>query len=409
MKIFIFIFLLVPITLCGQILEKGFTFKHSRQKSVTIPFKMVNNLIIVPMFINGSDTMRFILDTGVESVLITELTQRDSLNLLYVRKINIRGLGLGEEIEAFQSYGNNFEFAGIVGKNIDMLILKQDIFFLSSKLGMEVHGLIGYDIFKSFIVEIDYDKQLLTLHNPARVKRKKLKGVVFPLSIENTKPYLHASITQDDSSQIDVKLIIDTGASHSISLDKTDSSLIKIPLQTIESYLGKGLSGDIKGKIGRILALKLADFQLKDIAASYPDEIYTKNVAGVGHRNGNLGADVLKRFHVIFDYQSKQLLLRPSQQFKKPFNYNMSGLDVGTPLPGLPLYVIAGVTTHSPAHEAGLQQNDQIMTIDGTNVSQYTLNDILELFQSKPGKKIKLTVMRNATTVKAVIILKRPI
>jgi C-terminal processing protease CtpA/Prc len=112
---------------------------------------------------------------------------------------------------------------------------------------------------------------------------------------------------------------------------------------------------------------------------------------------------------VIFDYQSKQLLLRPSQQFKKPFNYNMSGLDVGTPLPGLPLYVIAGVTTHSPAHEAGLQQNDQIMTIDGTNVSQYTLNDILELFQSKPGKKIKLTVMRNATTVKAVIILKRPI
>ena len=409
MKIFIFIFLLLPITLCGQILEKGFNFKHSRQKSVTIPFKMVNNLIIVPMFINGSDTMRFILDTGVESVLITELTQRDSLNLLYVRKINIRGLGLGEEIEAFQSYGNNFEFSGIVGKNIDMLILKQDIFFLSSKLGMEVHGLIGYDIFKSFIVEIDYDKQLLTLHNPARVKRKKLKGVVFPLSIENTKPYLHASITQDDSSKIDVKLIIDTGASHSISLDKTDSSLIKIPLQTIESYLGKGLSGDIKGKIGRILALKLADFQLKDIAASYPDEIYTKNVVGVGHRNGNLGADVLKRFHVIFDYQSKQLLLRPSQQFKKPFNYNMSGLDVGTPLPGLPLYVIAGVTTHSPAHEAGLQQNDQIMTIDGTNVSQYTLNDILELFQSKPGKKIKLTVMRNATTVKAVIILKRPI
>lgn len=409
MKFFIFIFFFVPITLCGQILEKGFTFKRSRQKSVIIPFKMVNNLIIIPMFINGSDTMRFILDTGVESVLITELTKRDSLNLLYVRKINIRGLGLGEEIEAFQSYGNNFEFSDIVGKNIDMLILKQDIFFLSSKLGMEVHGLIGYDIFKSFIVEIDYDRQLLTLHNPARVKRKKLKGVVFPLSIENTKPYLHASITQDDSSQIDVKLIIDTGASHSISLDRTDSSRIKIPLQTIETYLGKGLSGDIQGKIGRILALKLADFQLKDIAASYPDEIYTKNVAGVGHRNGNLGADVLKRFHVIFDYQSKQLLLRPSQQFKKPFNYNMSGLDVGTPLPGLPLYVIAGVTTHSPAHEAGLQQNDQIMTIDGTNVSKYTLNDILELFQSKPGKKIKLTVMRNATTVKAVIILKRPI
>ncbi len=406
---YFFCLLFLSTSVFGQTLEKGFAFKRHRQKSVTIPFKLVNNLIIIPVFINDSDTLRFILDTGVQSVLLTELGVGNSLNLNYIRKIRVQGLGLGTDVEAFQSYGNRFEFSGIEGKNIDMLILKEDIFFLSSKLGLQVHGLIGYDIFKDFIVEIDYDRTLLTLHNPLRVNRKKLKGIILPLTIENTKPYLNASIVQDDSTKIDIKLIVDTGASHSVSLDRTDSSKIKLPHQTIESYLGKGISGDIKGKIGRILSLQLANFQLLDIPASFPDSIYTRNVSGLGRRNGNLGADILRRFHVIFDYPNKALMLRPSQKFKEPFNYNMSGIDLGTPMPGFPLYVISGVTIASPAYEAGLQTNDQIIAIDGNNVARYTLNEILELFQSKPNKKIRLTVLRDTQTVKTTIILKRPI
>jgi hypothetical protein len=406
---YILCILLLSSTVFGQVLEKGFAFKRHKQKSTTVPFKLVNNLIIIPVFINNSDTLRFILDTGVQSVLLTELSAGKTLHLNYVRKVRVQGLGLGAEVEAFQSYGNNFYFSGIEGKNVDMLILKEDIFFLSSKLGLQVHGLIGYDIFKNFIVEIDYDSEVLILHNPLRVNRKKLKGITLPLTIENTKPYLNASIVQDDSSKIAVKLIVDTGASHSVSLDRTDSSKIKLPNQTIESYLGKGISGDIKGKIGRILGLQVGNFQLLDIPASFPDSIYTKNVSGLAHRNGNLGADILRRFHVIFDYANQQLILRPSQRYKEPFNYNMSGIDVGTPMPGFPLYVISGVTTESPAHKAGLQTNDQIIAIDGNNVTKYTLNDILELFQSKPNKKIKLTVLRDTQTVKTTIVLKRPI
>jgi hypothetical protein len=395
--------------LFGQILEKGFFFTRSRQKTVHISFKMVNNLIILPLFINGSDTMRFILDTGVQSILLTELTQSDSLNLHYIRKIHIKGLGLGEDMEAYQSYGNLVEFSGVVGKNIEVLILKDDIFFLSTKLGMQVHGLIGFDIFSKFVVEIDYDKMLLTLHNPTKVKRKKFKGTHIPISIENTKPYIYGSIVQDDSSKIDVKLIVDTGASHAISLDRNTTNRIKLPKQTIDSYLGKGISGDIQGKIGRISALQIANFQLYDLIAAYPDEIYTKNVYGVANRNGNLGADILRRFHVVFDYPNKELILEPSKKYKEPFHYNMSGLDVGTPMPGFPLYVIVGVTVDSPAEVAGLQKNDQILIINGNYANQYSLNEILELFQSKPGKKIKITVRREDTLLKTVIILKSPI
>ncbi len=405
----LFVSLLSSNFLVAQSLSSPFGFVRSRQKSMTIPFKLVNNLVIIPVFINGSDTLHFILDTGVQSTLLTHLSGKDSIALSHLRKIQIKGLGAGMETEAYHSHSNKIQIGDALCPKADVLILTKDIFMLSTKLGTTVHGLIGYDVFKSFVVEIDYDSKQLTLHNPAKYKRHKQKGVALPLSIENSKPYLKTQIVQDDSSVVEVKLVVDTGASHSLSLEKTPNSLIKLPKQTIESYLGRGVSGDIRGKIGRIANLQIADFQFLDLPVSYPDEEYIKNVVGVAQRHGNLGAEVLRRFHILFDYANQEMIVKPSKKFKEPFNYNMSGIDVGTPIPGLPYYVIADISAHSPAEVAGLQKDDQILYINGRNVADYTLNDIIELFQSKVGKKITLTVMRETKTVKATLVLKRPI
>jgi hypothetical protein len=386
-----------------------FEFVKARKKSMSLPFKLVNNLVIIPIFINNSDTLHFILDTGVQSTLLTNLANNDSLVLSHIRKVQVKGLGAGMETEAYQSQGNIINIGGVRCENSEMLILTKDIFLLSTKLGTTVHGLIGYDVFKHFVVEIDYDNKILTLHNPEKYKRNKQKGTRLPITIEGKKPYLQTTIVQDDSTKVAVKLVIDTGASHSLSLEKTPTSAIKIPKETIESYLGRGVSGDIRGKIGRIASLELAGFNFFDLPASYPDEMYIKNVVGVAQRHGNLGAEVLRRFHVIFDYANGEMIIKPAKKFKEPFNYNMSGIDVGTPLPGLPYYVIADISAHSPAEIAGLQKDDQILYINGRNAADYSLNDIIELFQSKVGKKITLTVMREAKTVKATLVLKRPI
>jgi C-terminal processing protease CtpA/Prc len=146
-----------------------------------------------------------------------------------------------------------------------------------------------------------------------------------------------------------------------------------------------------------------------DLPASYPDEQSIKNVTSMVRRHGNLGGEVLRRFHVFFDYTRQEMLLKPARKFKDPFNYNMSGIDVGTPLPGLPYYIIADISAQSPAEIAGLKKDDQILFINGKNASEYSLNEIIELFQSKVGKKITLTVMRETKTLKATLVLKRPI
>ena len=80
-------------------------FKKSKTKRLSVRFKLINNLIVVPVFINGSDTMRFILDTGVSHTMITSLNGAPGISFNYAREIELFGMGSGREVKAFNSFG----------------------------------------------------------------------------------------------------------------------------------------------------------------------------------------------------------------------------------------------------------------------------------------------------------------
>lgn len=382
---------------------------NPKVKSVTIPFRLANNLIIIPVSINGSDSLRFIVDTGVKTPLITSLNVGDSLQFANARKIKIRGLGAGNDLDALLSYGNLFAFTPhLMARNHDLLILMQDVFMLSKKLGMYVNGIIGYDFFKDFIVEIDYETHRLTLHDPNHY-RKKLRGHALPISVEEGKPYVECYVHQANGKRVKVRLLIDTGASSAVSLDVLSHPDITHPPQYIEAYLGQGLSGDIHGKLGRIEALEVGKYILKDVMAAYPDSASLGMFAGSSQRNGQLGADVLKRFRIFMDYEGGKIYLKPNSFFKEPFNYNLSGMEIITPIPGLPLFTISEVSPRSPAAEAGLLPGDEILNINKRNAFSLRLTEIMALFQSKPGRKISISVRRGNQTITTQLILRKPI
>ncbi|WP_448519949.1 aspartyl protease family protein [Rhodoflexus sp.] len=382
---------------------------NPKAKSVTIPFRLANNLMIIPVSINRSDSLRFIVDTGVKTPIITALNVGDSMQFVNARKIKIRGLGAGEDLEALLSYGNLFSFTPqLTGYNHDVLILLQDVFMLSKKLGMYVNGIIGYDFFKDFIVEIDYETRKLTLYDPNRY-RKKLRGYSMPIDIEEGKPYIECYVHQTDGKRVKVRLLIDTGASSAVSLDVFSNPELSYPRHYIEAYLGQGLSGDIHGKLGRIEALEIGKYRLSDVTAAYPDSTSLGMFAGSKQRNGQLGAEVLKRFRVFMDYSGGRIYLKPNSFFKEPFNYNLSGMEVITPIPGLPLFTIAEVSPDSPAAEAGLQPGDEILNINKRSAFSLRLTEIMALFQSKPGRKISISVRRGDQTITTQLVLRKPI
>ncbi len=395
------------MTVNAQNQLKDLTFANPNQSRISFQFKFINNLIIVPVIINDSDTLHFILDTGLSTSIMTEISWGDTLELNYTRQVKLNGLGQGEPVSALHSYGNNFNISGIQGVNQDLYVLLQNVFNLSAIFGTKVHGLIGYNMFKNFIVEINYDHKVITFHNPDKYKppRYRKKGITLPLIIHQTKPYVYGVITLRDGTEVPVKLLLDTGASHALWMDVESDENIIYPEKTADVFLGKGLNGDIYGKIGRMHQFTLGDFTFDKPVVAFPDSLSAGNAIGRDNRNGSLGSEILRRFHIIIDYPNSEITLYPNNQYRSEFKLNRSGIEIEAPIAGFPYYIISNIRDGSPADKAGLRKGDEIKYINGKNTVRMDINEMYQFFQKKPGYKLRLFVSREGYNFKVVLFL----
>ena len=87
----------------------GFFIANNRT-STRIPFQLHSNLIIVPVQINQSDTLYFILDTGVSNTIITDPDAFREKPLTLTRKIKLSGAGGGGQSDCFYSHKQQSEY-----------------------------------------------------------------------------------------------------------------------------------------------------------------------------------------------------------------------------------------------------------------------------------------------------------
>jgi hypothetical protein len=391
-----------------QSANRGFLFDDPRDKSITIEFKSASNLIIIPVTINESDTLNFILDTGVRFPIITELPFVNKLNLNYLMPVQIQGLGEGHELTAYRSANNSIKLDGLTAWNQEVQMIIDENFQISHMLGLPVHGLIGFNLFKDYIVKIDYSSEKLTLYRPEHYKyRDRKKDIILPLHFDGNKPFVRTSIVTEELQEVPVKLLVDTGASDALWLSEKSDERIDIPQNHIETFLGRGLSGDLYGTKGRIDGLWVGPLVLPKPIVAFPNSELIDQLISSNDRNGTIGAEILRRFLVTIDYRNSRMTLRPTYRVREDFNYNMSGMEVINPMPGLPIFTITDIRENSPAYYAGLQVNDQILSLNNSNHQSLELNDINLLLQSKENKKIKITVLREGEEYKTSFELKK--
>lgn len=399
------------------------------KKFEKINFELVNNLMIVPVEVNGSK-LSFILDSGVGSPILFNLSNQDSIQINNVSKITLRGLGEGEPMEALKSRNNIFKLGKATNFNQSLfVVLDKDLNF-STSLGIPVHGIIGYDVFDSFIVDVNYTSGYIKLYNKNTYSKKKLaKHQELPLAVYNKKAFLTGAILLEDNSDIPVKLLVDTGSSDALWLFHDPDKGVKIPAKNYDDFLGKGLNGNIFGKRTKLKGIRIGDFLLNDAKAAFPFRESFSAIKNLGNRNGSLGGEVLKRFNMVFDYGNKRIYLKKNGNFNKPFQYNMAGIDLQhngvryiseritnsrglvqqdkdsfgnvqillgnqTRLSLVPEIVVSGIRAGSPAEEAGLKEGDIILAVNGKRVHQYKLQEILSMINHKEGKKIRLLIER---------------
>ncbi len=396
-----------------------------------IPVEIVNNLVIVPVTVNGTE-LKFLLDTGADATIIFQIEKDGSLAINDASYATVTGAGNGTPTKALKSYGNTIQIGKAQSADEPILLILDEAIDFSPQLGIAVQGIIGYQVFKDFIIELNYIKNYIRLHNPNSYTYKDCTDCVsFPLEVTKNKAFINANLDLMSASQ-EIKLLLDSGMGDALwLLEKSDHS-IAVPEKQFEDFLGLGLNGPIYGNRAKSKSLKLGKWKLSDIATAFPDSASTRNIQNKEQRNGSLGAEVLKRFHSIIDYRNKRLTLSKNRNYGSPFYYNKSGLSIqhgGYTIARKlvssnddnlslaneytnqivelfrdtnryrkvlePTYEIIEVRPNSPAANAGVQTGDYIISINNTFTKKLSLKEINEHFFQEDGKKITLIVERN--------------
>lgn len=408
--------------------QEGFIFQKNVDK-VEIPFKLINNLIFIPIKVNGIE-LNFLLDSGVDETLLFSMDDKKEVSFFNVEKVTLRGLGSEASIEGLKSQNNTLEVPGLKSTGHLLYIILDQTFNLSSHMGIPVNGIIGYHFLKNNLVEINYEKKRITIYDEENKIRKKIekKFQEIPITIEKLKPYIRGSVIMD-TSEIPVKLLVDIGNSDAVWLFQNASELIKVPEKNFEDYLGKGFSGDIEGRRAQIRKFTMSNFEFRDPVVAFPDTISIRNVKMVQDRAGSVGAEVLRRFTVAFDYPNRKMYLKKNGHFNDPFSYNKSGIELqhyglqwvqetvrletvplseGTNLMNnfkykfelKPVYLIANVRKNSTAALSGIQKDDILVSINGVPAYKYSLEKINSLLKSEEERWITLEVERKGEFIK---------
>jgi len=413
-------------------------FELQNGKSDKIHFKFVNNLIIIPVIVNGA-SLSFLLDTGVSRPIIFNFFNlKDKLSIHKTELIQIQGLGNEKPIEVLQSSNNTVIIGEAINLNQDLFAIVDSSINFAPSLGIPIHGIIGYDVFKDFIVEVNYSRKFIKLYNPKTYSSKlSKKWRVSSLKFYNKKPIIEANVTVNER-EVPVNLLIDTGGSDALWLFEDSSQWLPVPKQNFNDFLGKGLSGSIFGKRAVVHSFRLKDFQLHKVNVAFPDASSINKTNIYGLRNGSLLGDVLHRFNWVFDYQSQKVRFKKNKHFKAPFKYNKSGIMMqyagvrvvkkqiktsngftedtsnlnASPnsntinfsyhykLEIVPELIISDLRPNSPAFNAGLQIGDVVLSINTQDLSALTLQKAIEQFYGKDGKLIRMTIERHGVVFK---------
>lgn len=415
------------------------SFELINTKKAVIPFQFINNLIFIPINVNGAE-LTFLLDTGVSETILFSLENKE-LKLSNVEKVKFSGLGGSLSIDGLKSERNLGKIGNeIVNTSMALYIIIDEEFNISPHVGIPVNGVIGYHFFKDHLIYIDYVSKKLTVYENSDLLKKKIRRFEeFPITIERDKPYLYAGVEMTNEKK-DSKLLIDLGNSDAIWLFPALIKNFVYNRPNIDDFLGRGFNGDIYGKRSRIHNFYLGSFKFEKPLTAMPDEFSIQHVNLVENRKGSIGGEIMRRFTVAFDYPNKKLYLKKNRDFDDPFHFNMSGLDFKQE--GLeweqdrvkietekavsvvnviyndsfqykfslkPIFSIAGVRKDSPAYKAGLQKEDKVISINGSRTSDMTLEKIVELMKSNEGRNITMIVQRKNKELILRFMLEDPI
>ncbi len=364
----------------------------SGQSASRIPFERVGNFIYLRARVNNSEPLWFLLDTGATA------------SYFDAERAKVLGLGQDNFVK-----GVSLDFPGV--KLLNQKFLPQRLGF-GIYNGHAIDGLLGYDFISRFVIEIDYVNDTVSLHEPKSYKYSG-SGEAIPLTLLEDDsggkvPLVQVKIMQQGRAAVEGKFIADIAVRTAVNFNTPfvdANKLLQSAQQTIQVPLGGGaMVRESKQSIGRVPSIQFGGFTFKKPVAIYFQD--KQGVVASPEFDGIIGAEILRRFKVIFDYSRRQMILEPNRYISELEDYDMSGILLIAEGTDFKTIKVRRTIENSPATLAGLREGDIISAVDGKLTSNLMLEQVRQMFKQK-GRSYRLTIERGEQKIQTKIKLRK--
>lgn len=358
------------------------------------PFHLYNNHIYADAWINGRGPLTFIFDTGGHNILVPHTAKALGIKT----EGAMPGTGVGDKAQ-------DFGLAKVASLKVGDATFKDQIvgvldFEPNGVEGVDIKGMVGFEVFKRFITRIDYGRHTITLIDPKHFEPKDA-GTPVKFVFNGDLPEVEGSF-----EGIPAKFDVDTGARDELTLTAPFAQhhdlRAKHP-KGVEAVEGWGVGGPSRGYVTRGAELAIGPVKIPGVVTSLSTQ--KKGSFADASYQGNIGGGTLKRFVVTFDYANQTMYLKPlPQPVADVGTFDRSGMWINAVKDGVE---VMDVTANGPALAAGLKVGDVITQVDGKPAASIPLYELRRQWRDgAPGTVVKLAVKRGSALREVTLTLR---
>jgi hypothetical protein len=370
-------------------------------RTPSIPIELFDSIIYLPVKIDGQGSYSFILDTGNAGPPILPESLARGLKLPLGQKQSIQGAG-AKEVDLYQIDRLNISMPGLEFANAPAATLPLEM--IDPHWGKRKDGLIGLTILSGLVTEIDYEKKSVRFHAPGTYDGP--AGDIVPVEIAG-QPYANVKVFLWGADQpVDALMMIDTGvrlSAFNAPFSKEHRLADQSP-RSLSTMTGYGIGGESRGVVGRVKAIQIGAARIENPVVGFSTD--TGGVLASDQFSGIIGADILYRFHVVFDYPNGKMILRKNSRFDDPFEYDCSGLRLMAEGAHFDRFVVFHIADGTPGQAAGLLAGDEIKAVDGRSAEEIGWEGLGQIFRQN-GKDVRLEIDRNGKILPVILKLRR--
>jgi hypothetical protein len=266
---------------------------------VTIPIVTARDRIMVPLQLNGSNDLSFLLDTGF-SITMVHPNLPEALKLRRVGEVTVIGIAGEEKAPTYE--GAILNLGGVEYRPRRVAALGSD-----GNRRRRRDGILGAGLFRQFVVEIDFARKQLALYSPTNFNYAG-RGEIIPLKFRRGSaiPIVDAAVNTTNGTALLGEFEIDTGCDSGVCLGHEFIATHKL-LDDRETQSGGkvGVGGGAKTRSGHLPQLQLGATRIDKPQTDFFIEGSPVDAGLAGH----IGIGALNRFKVIFDYSRRQMIL----------------------------------------------------------------------------------------------------